>query len=71
MIDLIYRTLYIAYDSDQWVYGILKELSPLTKGLFMLANALFSVALYKIGELLNSWFWPKQVFLIASTYNTN
>lgn len=66
--DFITRTFYIAFDSNQWVYGVLQELSPLLRGLFIFTNALFAVALYKIGDLLNAWFWSKHMRLIGTTY---
>lgn len=54
-------TLFIAHQTDKWVYGVLKQLSPLFRGLFMAANAMFSVFMYKIGELLNSWIWSQPI----------
>lgn len=54
-------TLYIAYHTDNWVYPVLKMLSPLHRGMFIACNCLFSVFLYKIGEFLNSYFWSVRV----------
>ena len=63
MIAYICWTLYIAYESDKWVYGVLRQLSPLYRGLFIAVNAFFSIFLYKLGELFNSWFWSQPLKL--------
>ena len=54
---LFLRTLYIAYHSDKWVYPVMKVLSPASRAMFIISNALFSIFLYKMGEYLNSFFW--------------
>ena len=48
----------IAYFGGFWVYPVLKVMSSFQRGLFILGAAILGGLLYKLGEVLNSIFWP-------------
>ena len=56
-----FRSLFIAFHTDNWVYPILRMLPPVHRGMFIGSNMLFTMFLYKMGEYLNSYFWAVKV----------
>jgi len=50
-------TLYIAYESGNWVYPILRNLTPLNRGLFIGSQVILSWSMFKFGGFLNTVIW--------------
>lgn len=52
--------LYIGTDSGKWVYPVLKNLSPLYRGLFIASQVVLCLLIYKVGQMLHENFAPQQ-----------
>ena len=50
--------MYIALVADKWVYGLLREMSPLFRGIFIAFQASIAAGFYKLGNILNNKIHP-------------